>query len=233
MQQSCATLFMRMRRKRNLDGRIDGCKQVLVRQEGNDFYDLTPEKRVDIIDLESTFGNNNPFALEIGCGKGGFAVAFAQKHPGVNLIAVEKLSNVIVEACEKAIENGAPHNLQFINSSAENLIYFLPPNSVDTIYLNFSCPYPKKAYANRRLTNPKFLKLYKYLLKKDGTIVQKTDNVAFFDYSKEQFEQNGFDVKLCTYDLYAGDISDNIATEYEQKFVSKNQKICKLIAKII
>ena len=223
---------MRMRRKRNLDGRIESCKQVLVRLEGDDFYTIPPSQRTDIIDFETTFGNANPLALEIGCGKGGFAVQFAQMHPETNLIAVEKLSNVIVEACEKAIQNNAPKNLQFANCSAENLIYFLPPNSVETIYLNFSCPYPKKAYANRRLTNPKFLKLYKYLLKADGKIVQKTDNVDFFDYSKEQFEENGFVLDYQTYDMYAGDITGNIATEYEQKFVAQNQKICKLIAKL-
>lgn len=222
---------MRMRRKRNLEGRIDDCKQVLVRLEGNDFYNLAHEDRYDLIDLNQTFGNSNPLSLEIGCGKGGFALTFAQNNPNVNLIAVEKLSNVIVEACEKAIQHGTPSNLQFANCSAENLIYFLPPNSVETIYLNFSCPYPKKAYANRRLTNQKFLKLYKYLLKKDGQIVQKTDNVPFFDYSKEQFKENGFVLEYQTYDMYAGDVSNNIATEYEQKFVAQNQKICKLIAK--
>ena len=220
-----------MRRKRNLNTRIDGCKQVLVRSECDNFYQLEPQDRVDLIDLQQTFGSTN-LSLEIGCGKGGFAVTFAQKHPDVNLIAVEKLSNVIVEACEKSIENGAPSNLLFINCSAENLHYFLPENSVDTIYLNFSCPYPKKAYANRRLTNPKFLKLYKKLLKPNGQIIQKTDNVPFFDYSKEQFEENGFELHYSTYDMYSDDVTNNIATEYEQKFVANNVKICKLIAKL-
>jgi tRNA (guanine-N7-)-methyltransferase len=221
-----------MRRKRNLEGRIDDCKQVLVRLEGNDFYNLAHEDRYDLIDLNQTFGNSNPLSLEIGCGKGGFALTFAQNNPNVNLIAVEKLSNVIVEACEKAIQHGTPSNLQFANCSAENLIYFLPPNSVETIYLNFSCPYPKKAYANRRLTNQKFLKLYKYLLKKDGQIIQKTDNVPFFDYSKEQFEENGFVLEYQTYDMYAGDVSNNIATEYEQKFVAQGVKINRLEASV-
>ncbi len=221
---------MRMRRKRNLDTRLDGCKQVLIRFEGEDFYQIEAEDRVDIIDLQQTFGSCN-LSLEIGCGKGGFATKFAHKYPTINLIAVEKLSNVIVEACEKAIENGAPKNLQFINCSAENLPCFLPLNSVDTIYLNFSCPYPKKAYANRRLTNAKFLQLYKKLLKPDGKIVQKTDNVDFFNYSREQLEENGFALDYCTYDLYNDDLTDNIATEYEQKFVANGQKICKLIAK--
>ena len=218
-----------MRRKRNLNTRIDGCKQILIRFEGEDFYQLEPQDRLDLIDIQQTFGSNN-LSLEIGCGKGGFAVTFAQKHPKINLIAVEKLSNVIVEACEKSIENGTPSNLLFINCSAENLHYFLPENSVDTIYLNCSCPYPKKAYSNRRLTNAKFLQLYKKLLKPNGKIVQKTDNIPFFDYSKEQLTENGFDLQYCTYDLYNDDVTNNIATEYEKKFVANNQKICKLIA---
>ena len=221
---------MRMRRKRNLNGRIEGCKQVLLRTEGDGFYDMSPDQRTNLIDLAATFGNSNSLALEIGCGKGGFATQFAKQHPTVNLIAVEKLSNVIVEACEKALKEGAPHNLQFVNCSAENLHHFLPAASVQTIYLNFSCPYPKKAYSNRRLTNTRFLKLYKYLLKSDGKIVQKTDNFDFFEYSKEQLLANGFVLEFCTYDMYAEDISNNIATEYENKFVAQNQKICKLIA---
>ena len=223
---------MRMRRKRNLEDRLNACRQAIVRMEGLSFYEEQPQNRFDIIDLTATFSNNNPLALEIGCGKGGFALQFAKKYPNVNLIAVEKLSNVIVEACEKAIANNLPQNLRFINSSAENLHYFLSPHSVETIYLNFSCPYPKKAYANRRLTNPRFLDLYKTLLSDNGTIIQKTDNSDFFAYSTECLLQGGFEIIYHTTNLYAEDTSDNIATEYEQKFTSQNKPICKLIAKV-
>ena len=92
------------------------------------------------------FGNENPIHLEIGCGKGQFVCEMAKRNPDVNFIAVEKVKNVIVAACEKAKEEGLT-NVKFIAGCAEYLPRFIPENSVELIYLNFSCPFPKAKYA--------------------------------------------------------------------------------------
>lgn len=214
---------MRMRRKRNLDARLELCKEMLVISEGEDFYKIPYDQRKHIRTSAQLFGNDNKLAIEIGCGKGQFSVQYALSHPEVNLLAVEKLSNVIVEACEKAA-TARLNNLLFANCGAENLPLFLPEHSVSRILINFPCPYPKKTYANRRVTHPNYLEKYRRLLVFDGSITLKTDNLPFFEYSMEQFEKCGFRTvgKLSYTDKCP---EGNIMTEYENKFVSQHLPI--------
>ena len=214
---------MRMRRKKNLDQRISNCNEMLAIVEGDDFYTIPQEQRVNIKTSKDLFGNDNRLVVEIGCGKGQFSVKYATLNPTTNLLAVEKLSNVIVEACEKAHRSGLK-NLLFANCGAENLPLFLPAHSVSEILINFPCPYPKKTYANRRVTHPNYLKKFQYLLTENGVVRLKTDNLPYFEYSLEQMQQFGF--KLLEIHSYV-DVSpsDNIMTEYETKFVSQHMPI--------
>ena len=112
------------------------------------------------------------------------------------------------------------------------LHYILPKNSISKIYLNFSCPYPKKQYASHRLTYEYFLEIYKKIMKSDAQIVQKTDNDDFFEFSLQSFLDNGFEITYLTRDLYKNLPSDNIPTEYENKFVSLGKNINSLTAKL-
>lgn len=214
---------MRMRRKKNLDQRISNCNEMLAIVEGDDFYTIPQEQRVNIKTSKDLFGNDNRLVVEIGCGKGQFSVKYATLNPTTNLLAVEKLSNVIVEACEKAHRSGLK-NLLFANCGAENLPLFLPAHSVSEILINFPCPYPKKTYANRRVTHPNYLKKFQHLLTENGVVRLKTDNLPYFEYSLEQMQQFGF--KLLESHSYV-DVSpsDNIMTEYETKFVSQHMPI--------
>lgn len=221
---------MRMRYKKHLEERMDAISDVLLHREVEEFYRLTEEEKNFVVDPREVFGNDNPLYLELGCGKGAFAIQSAQLHPDRNYIALEKLSNVIVVSCEQAQQLHLP-NLRFLNCRAENLLYYLPSGSVTEILLNFSCPFPKKTYANRRLTSPNYLAIYKQLLVKDGIIRQKTDDKPFFDYSVETLAANGFDVYDVDYDLPA-DAEGNIVTEYESKFRALGKPIYALKARI-
>lgn len=218
-----------MRRKSRLDERITECGEHLLITEGCDFYKKPEQEKYDIIDLKKVFGNDNPVMLEIGCGKGGFAFKIAEKYPEINFIAVEKISNVIIEACEKA-DREKPKNLRFMNVAAENLLYYFGEHSISRIFLNFSCPYPKYTYRNRRLTYFRYLDIYKKLLIKGGEIRLKTDNRGFFEFSLQSLSENGFILKNITLDLHAGDLTDNIETEYEKMFVAEGKPIYKLEA---
>lgn len=218
-----------MRRKSRLDERITECGEHLLITEGCDFYKKPEQEKYDIIDLKKVFGNDNPVMLEIGCGKGGFAFKIAEKYPEINFIAVEKISNVIIEACEKA-DREKPKNLRFMNVAAENLLYYLGEHSISVIFLNFSCPYPKYTYRNRRLTYFRYLDINKKLLIKGGEIRLKTDNRGFFEFSLQSLSENGFILKNITLDLHAGDLTDNIETEYEKMFVAEGKPIYKLEA---
>jgi tRNA (guanine-N7-)-methyltransferase len=132
---------MRMRRKRNLDARLEGCGDRIIYMD-RDQKNFQDKSEKTLIDYKALFGNDNPVILEIGCGKGQFAIEFAKLHPELNVLAVEKSSNVIVDAAESAIEQGVP-NLFFLRGNAEYLDCFIPERSVGLIYLNFSCPFPK------------------------------------------------------------------------------------------
>ena len=225
---------MRMRLKKHLDERITECNEILIAREGDEFYKLTEaEKQQFMKPLADVFGEKQstlPLTLEIGCGKGAWAIQSAVQHKDTNYIGVEKLSNVIVVACENA-QLLKLQNLKFLNVRAENLGYHIPPHSVDTIALNFSCPFPKKTYANRRLTSKNFLNMYKGLLKKNGIISQKTDDLTFFEWSIESYKENGFEVYDICYDLPAN-AEGNIVTEYESKFRSIGKPIYSLKAKM-
>ena len=220
---------MRMRKKKNLEARLQSVSDILFISDIEDRNFNTAKNEKEYIDFDAWFGVTRPIFLEIGCGKGKFALEFAKQNPHINLVAVEKSGNVIVEACEKAKEAGL-QNVKFIKCSAEYLEKYFCEKSVDRIFLNFSCPFPKNAYASHRLTHKRFLNIYKNILKDGAEIHQKTDNIHFFEFSLESFSNNGFAFKNISLDLHKSDFEGNIETEYEQKFSSLGFPIYRLEA---
>lgn len=217
-----------MRKKRHLDEKLQQCKNLIDIAPVNDDYRRVVAVK-EYIDFNNYFGNNNPLQMEIGCGKGQFIFELAQRNPDINYVAVEVNRNVICDACLKA-QNAGINNVVFIHCGAEILTKYIRPNSVDRIYLNFSCPFPKHAYENRRLTNLRFLNIYNELLAEGAEIHQKTDNMHFFEYSLEQYSLGAFKIKNVSLDLHNSDFDGNIVTEYEQKFSSLGFPIYRLEA---
>ncbi len=220
-------MSMRMRKKRNFDARMEACGHLLLAQGANGILNMkeAAENFRALIDFRSAFGNGNPVALEIGCGKGGFICALAQKQKDVNFLALEKMSNVILTPMEEVKKQGI-ENVRFLNIRAECLPCYIPEGSLDCIYLNFSTPLPKLGYATQRLTHRNFLEKYKKLLKKGGRILQKTDDREFFEFSLEEYKACGFALEKVTYDLHEkGNPEWNIVTEYEQKWVERGLPI--------
>lgn len=222
---------MRMHRKDNLDARLAACADIMT---GADLTEKNMKKAAEMkayLDFESIFKNGNPVHLEIGCGKGGFVCGMAKLHPDVNFVAVEKVSNVIITACEAAKELGLT-NVHFINCPAEVLPRYIKDGSIARIYLNFSDPLPKLGYSAQRLTNPRFLNIYKNLLEEGGKIWQKTDNEAFFDYSLESYAECGWKVEEVCRDLAANPFDGNVITEHEQKFMDDGRKIFRAVVRV-
>lgn len=219
---------MRMRRKKHLEEKLSGMDNLIETSPVTKDYRLAVLEK-EYLDLRALFGNDHPVLLEIGCGKGQFACELAKRKPEYNLIAIEVNRNVLADACKKAELMGL-RNLIFLHCGAEVLTKYLRPGSVERIYLNFSCPYPKKAYENRRLTNVRYLPIYGELLSETGEIHQKTDNMHFFEYSMEQFSGFGFRLKNISLDLHQSGFEGNIETEYENKFSSMGLPIYRLEA---
>ncbi len=221
---------MRMRKKKHLEQRLEECSDYIffIEREDRNFQSVGEK---EYLDFKKIFENDNPVHLEIGCGKGRFSCETAKNNPELNILALEKASNVIVNGAEYAKKAGLK-NLYFIRGGAEYLECYIPKKSIERIYLNFSCPFPKKKYASHRLTHHNFLKIYKTLLKDNAEIWQKTDNTGFFEFSIEEFSQNGFALKNVTFDLHNSGFEGNIMTEYEKKFSEQGLPIYRLEAYI-
>lgn len=176
------------------------------------------------------FGNANPIRIEIGMGKGQFIHALAKLHPEINYVGIEKYSSVLLRAIQKMEEEELP-NLKFVRMDAEDILKVFGPGEVDRIYLNFSDPWPKDRHAKRRLPSEAFLRRYDVILKKDGQLEFKTDNRPLFDFAVEELKPAGWKAEVITYDLHADEklMEGNVMTEYEEKFSSIGNPICKYI----
>ncbi len=236
---------MRMRKKRHGNERVQALSSLYFVGEGELWTNL-----------DKIYEKDQPLALEIGCGKGDFITALSLRDTEYNYLAIEKIADVSVCAAEKYARsrnlgdmapNGgwkAPDgqiykdgaawdmpmemrgNVRFTVDDAMNVLGHLPDNSVAVIYANFSDPWPKKGYENRRLTSPAFLKEYIRVLAPGGKFVFKTDNDGLFEYSLETVQASVLDMVYHTFDLHASDrAAQNIMTEYERNFSEKGVKI--------
>lgn len=191
---------MRMRNPKDKNELLNGC----------DYY------------YEDNFNNDNKICLEIGMGKGQFILNMALENPETNYIGVEKFSSVASVAIKK-INQYKPNNLKILVGDIANLVDTLE-GKIDTIYLNFSDPWPKDRHAKRRLTSINYLQVYDKLFKGDKHIIQKTDNDDLFQFSLEQYKEYGYEIKRISYDLHNEDIK-NVCTEYEERFSNMGVKI--------
>lgn len=201
---------MRMRKKKNGAERLAACESFLCK---------APEGH-----------NGEPVWLEIGAGKGGFACGMAVKNPEVHYYALERVTDCVVLAAERAREahsaTGMLGNLKFIIDKADNLPSLFTEGSVCRIFLNFSDPWPKKGYAKRRLTHRRYLDMYMKLLAPGGKLRFKTDNVGLFDFTLEEISAMGLSPDIVTRDLHASQWqADNVITEYEAAFSAEGIKI--------
>ena len=224
---------MRMRKKRRSGERLSALSALFI----NDGQ------------YKTAFDAERPLRLEIGCGKGDFICALSKKEPDCNYIAMERVDDVIVVAAEKyassrdlgALDHHggwrAPDgtvykgeawdipmdmrgNVRFMNCDATQICEIFEEGCLDTVYANFSDPWTKNGYANRRLTHPEFLKRYLRLLKAGGRFCFKTDNVELFEFSLESVQaEPGFCLTFVSRDLHSSErAADNIMTEYERNF---------------
>lgn len=176
------------------------------------------------------FENNHPIHVEIGMGKGQFIHTLAKLNPEINYIGVEKYSTVLLRAVQKMEQEELP-NLVFLRMDAEDVDKVFGEGEVDKIYLNFSDPWPKDRHAKRRLPSREFLARYDKIMKKDSRLEFKTDNRDLFDFAVEELEPAGWKADVITYDLHADEklMEGNVMTEYEEKFSSMGNPICKYI----
>ncbi|MEE1195265.1 MAG: tRNA (guanosine(46)-N7)-methyltransferase TrmB [Lachnospiraceae bacterium] len=179
------------------------------------------------------FGNDHPLRIEVGMGKGQFIIQMAQQNPDVNYIGIERYDSVLLRAIQKLERTEEkPENLRFLCIDAKELPEVFGKGEIDRIYLNFSDPWPKDRHAKRRLTSREFLKRYEEIIEPGRYVEFKTDNVGLFDFSLEEIKEADWVLEASTYDLHHNEEMNrgNVMTEYEEKFSSQGNKICKLVA---
>ena len=209
---------MRMRKKTNLDSRLDRAGSVLL----NDPESFRGRWKKE-------FPGHKELAVELGCGKGRFTADTAEAEPDLFIAAVERVPEATVVGMERVTRRGL-NNVRFLDMDAANICKVFAPGEADRIYINFCDPWPSNGHAKRRLTAPDFLTLYRTVLKPGGELRFKTDNVPLFDWSVEQFRRCGWEIIFETHDLHHDGVCE-IMTDYEAKFHSQGVPICKCIAR--
>ena len=222
---------MRMHKKGHLEQRLEACGDILTCADLEDKNMLRAAGIKEYLDFEKIFKNSNPVALEIGCGKGKFICETAVMHPKFNYVACEKISNVIIDACER-VKRENISNVYFLICAAEVLAKYLPPASVEKIYLNFSNPLPKEGYKKQRLTHPRFLEIYRGILKDGGTVIQKTDDKNFYEFSLESYKSSGYKILSECTDLKNNPVEGDVETEHERLFKSQGKNIFRIVAEV-
>lgn len=181
----------------------------------------------------SYFYNTHPITLEIGAGRGEYSVALAKMYPERNFIANDIKGDRLWYGAREAEKDGLK-NIAFLRYGAERLREFFNEGDIAEIWITFPGPHPKKSQANRRLTHPNFLAVYKYLLKKGGVVHVKTDSLAMHQFSKRMLKQDGcFHVLEADTNIYRKtSLSPElcIKTHFEERFLRENKSITYLKA---
>lgn len=200
--------------------RLKNVKGAKEKIESSSYLLLNPEEYKG--HFHDVFENEHPLHIEIGMGKGNFIIENAKRYPEINFIGIEKFDSVIVRAIDKLQDIDLP-NLRLIRMDASHIENVFD-HEVDTIYLNFSDPWPKKRCASRRLTSEVFLDIYDELFKDKKTIIMKTDNLGLFASSIITLSNHGYIFTEVNMDLHHSDIP-SVYTEYEKKFKELGVKI--------
>ena len=173
---------------------------------------------------QTLFKNKNPIYLELGMGRGDFIIDMAKSYPNINFIGLEAIDSQMVRAVENLTNKNLP-NLKLINCNAEDVDNIFQ-KEIDTIYLTFCDPWPKKIDEKKRFTHINFLKKYDKIFKKQKHIILKTDNKGFFAYSLETLSNYWYTFKRVSLDLHHDENPiPNIMTNYEKQYFKEGRPI--------
>jgi tRNA (guanine-N7-)-methyltransferase len=174
------------------------------------------------------FGNRHPLTVELACGRGEYSVALAKRFHDRNYIGVDIKGDRIWKGSTLALEQSIT-NIGFLRANILNLDFFFDENEIDELWLTFPDPRPKKRDVKRRLTSPRFMELYKRVLKMDGYLRLKTDNTDLYEYTLNELKQrDDIEALAFTDDVYRSALREecfDVKTRYEEMFASQGEKI--------
>ena len=173
------------------------------------------------------FGNDHPITLELACGKGEYAVGLARLHPERNFIGVDLKGNRLWVGAKIATRDQL-HNVAFLRTQIDRIAEYFNPGEVSDIWITFPDPQLRWSKIKKRLTHPKFLRLYQQILQPGGRIHLKTDSPDLYAFTKLVIELYQLPVHTDTSDLYAQPITNpdlEIKTHYESLDIAGSSRI--------
>ena len=173
------------------------------------------------------FKNNNPITVELACGKGDYTVALAAKYSGRNFIGVDIKGPRIHTGAKTALEQNL-HNVAFARLKIQNILHFFAPEEIAEIWITFPDPFPKDRHEKHRLTYKSFLEKYKEVLKKDGVINFKTDDLPLFHYTRDSVTAFGCEILYYKENIYSEPLEMeelSIKTYYEKQHIADGRTI--------
>jgi tRNA (guanine-N7-)-methyltransferase len=173
------------------------------------------------------FQNNNPVTLELACGKGEYTVGLAALYPLRNFIGIDIKGNRIWAGAKRALQQNL-NNAAFLRTEIDKITNYFTEGEVKEIWITFPDPQLRTGKAKKRLTHPKFLRLYKQILQPGGYIHLKTDSPALYNFTKQVIERYGCVLHEDVNDVYNISASGNeltIKTHYETLDIAGSKRI--------
>jgi tRNA (guanine-N7-)-methyltransferase len=179
-------------------------------------------------DLKGTWGDR--VILELACGKGAYTLALAERDLEATVVGVDIKGSRMWHGAGEALEM---ENVKFLRTRIEDLGEYFGEGEVDEIWITFPDPHPRKGKAKKRLTGPRFLEIYRRVLKPGGKLHLKTDDEALFRWSLEVLEEEGWKLERVVEDVYKVDDEVlHIKTDYEKRWIEEGRTIRYLEARV-
>lgn len=176
------------------------------------------------------FGNKNPICLELGMGRGSFIIEMAKLHPNINYIGLELDENQTATALKNIGDQKIP-NLKMICANAQDIINIFG-KEIETIYLTFSEPWPKKGDEKKRFSSEVYLRLYDRIFRKHKHIIMKTDNKILFASALESLSNYWYTFSKVSMDLHNDERKiENVMTDFEKQYYKEGRQIYYVDAK--
>ena len=173
------------------------------------------------------FKNENPITLELACGKGEYTVGLSVLHPERNFIGVDLKGNRIYSGALECLENNIS-NAAFLRTQIDKIDSYFLPDEVSEIWITFPDPHLRTSRAKKRLTHPRFLRIYQSIIKAGGIIHLKTDSPELFHFTKFMADIYELDIQDVSEDIHARTENPpeiNIITHYEKLDIAESKQV--------
>lgn len=203
-------------------------QKKLIRFEAIRHFDNVLEYPKDMLgQWKQFFKNEHPITLELACGKGEYAVGLGRLYPSRNFIGIDIKGNRIWRGAKTALEEGL-NNVAFLRSQIDKVTDYFQPGEVAEIWITFPDPQLRASRAKKRLTHPRFLRLYQRFLQSNGLVHLKTDSPDLYEFTLTVINLFGLEVIDQSGDVYANtDIKQElqIKTHYEGLDIAQSNRI--------